>query len=89
MSGAANLFMTECGMPGVAPAIVKKGDQAVVLDGARLPIVLSPHAGDHDWVFRGFVYLHGCMVSERDGNTWSLRPLKNVGMTQRTRFVLR
>jgi len=89
MSGGASLFMTQCGMPGVAPAVVREGDQIVILDGARLPIVLSPHAEGNDWVFRGFVYVHGCMASERDGSVWSLRRLKNDGSTRRMRFVLR
>jgi hypothetical protein len=75
-------------MPGVAPSVVKEGDQVVILDGARLPIILSPNAEDLGWVFRGFVYLHGCMVSKRDGSVWSLRQLENIG-SSRQRFVLR
>jgi len=55
-AGKAEIFSTKMGLVGVAPAGVREGDIITILDGAKLPIVLSPY-GDRDegeFIFRGY-----------------------------------
>lgn len=88
-AGKAEIFFTEMGLVGVAPAGIREGDVVTVLDGARLPIVLSPR-GERDegeFVFRGYAYVHGCM--ERGYQNWHLRELHDKERKKRSqKFVI-
>ncbi|KAL7626356.1 hypothetical protein AAE478_003128 [Parahypoxylon ruwenzoriense] len=86
MAGKAEMFRTETGLVGVAPAGLREGDLVALLDGGRLPVVLSPR-GDGGFAFRGYAYVHGTM--ERGYQNWSLRELDDGERKKRRRkFVV-
>ncbi|KAI0545989.1 heterokaryon incompatibility protein-domain-containing protein [Xylaria curta] len=60
----AKIFSTTMGFVGVAPGVVENGDIVTLLDGARLPITLSPKdQDDSQFTFRGYAGVHGAMES--------------------------
>jgi hypothetical protein len=78
-AGKASFFNTSSGLIGVAPAGFQERDVVVILDGARLPIVLHPNEGLEDggtFTFRGYAYVHGLM-DQAGSRNWYLRELRD------------
>ncbi|KAI1395689.1 heterokaryon incompatibility protein-domain-containing protein [Hypoxylon fuscum] len=90
MAGKAEIFSTKMGFIGVAATGIQEGDVVAILDGARLPVVLSPseHGDKKDFVFRGYAYVHGTM--KRGYQNWWLRELSDEEeKRRRQKFIIR
>ncbi|KAI5867932.1 heterokaryon incompatibility protein-domain-containing protein [Durotheca rogersii] len=89
-AGKAEMFCTGMGLVGVAPGGIRGGDTVALLDGARLPVVLSPRedGNEGEFAFRGYAYVHGSM--RRGYQNWRLRGLEGDERRRRRRkFTLR
>ncbi|KAL8717342.1 MAG: hypothetical protein Q9225_005402 [Loekoesia sp. 1 TL-2023] len=61
------LFRTENSLLGMGPKSVSKGDEAWVLQGARVPFVLRPNLDTRRYQLIGQAYVHGMMQGEALG----------------------
>ena len=67
------LFRTDNSLLGMGPRSTSEGDEAWVLQGARVPFVLRPNPDTGRYQLMGQAYVHGMMQGEAlelDGASW-------------------
>ena len=58
------MFRTSSGYIGLAPALAWKGDEVVLLQGGRVPLILRRVRKSEKWNLIGDCYVHGIMKGE-------------------------